>query len=107
MKSLKLVQIVITDDSETANKTGERLIFDVYRSVTSAVQFLNELGIAVKRGTLNRITEFSNTEIKYEVPQDYQEKLMRLCPINRRVSLNEALDNQTAHIGILPMADVF
>ena len=105
MKSLKLVQIVITDDSDTAKKTGQSLIFDVYRSVGSAIRFLNELGIAVKRGTLNRIAEFSRTEIKYEIPYEHQEKLMHLCPINRRVSLDQALDNQTAHIGILPMVD--
>ena len=105
MKSLKLVQIIITDDSDTAKKNDQHLIFDVYRSVGSAIRFLNELGIAVKRGTLDRITEFSKAEIRYEVPYDYQEKLMRLCPVNRRVFLDQALDNQTARIGILPMVD--
>ncbi len=105
MKNSKLVQIVITDDATEKNQ-GQRIIFDVYRSVNSAVQFLKELGITVSHASLQRVNEFSNNALHFEVNSEYDEKLMKLCPVNRRINLNEALDNQSAHIGILPMVDL-
>src|SRR6185436_1243765 len=106
MKSPKLVQIVITDDYDTTKHQEQRIIFDVYRSVGRATVFLKELGITLNTQALYQLwkhTDNSKIEMRFGIDSNYHEKLMNLCPTDKRLPLSEALDNETAHIGIVPL----
>ncbi|HYV91834.1 MAG TPA: hypothetical protein VE978_08625 [Chitinophagales bacterium] len=108
MRSPKLVQIVITDDHDPTKHPDQRIIFDVYRSVGRATVFLKELGITLNTQALYQLWKRANSakiEMSFGIEADYHEKLMKICPVNKRLPLSEALDNETAHIGILPMVD--
>jgi len=108
MKTPKLVQIVITDDFDTTKHRDERIIFDVYRSVGRAIVFLQELGISLNTQTLYQLwkhADHSKVQMSFRINTDYHEKLMRLCPNNKRLPLNEALEHESAHIGIVPIMD--
>ena len=108
MRSPKLVQIVITDDYDTTKHQDQRIIFDVYRSVGRATVFLKELGITLNTQALYQLwkhADDSKMGIRFGIQADYHEKLMKLCPVNKRLPLSEALDNESAHIGILPLVD--
>jgi hypothetical protein len=108
MKSPKLVQIVITDDYDTTKHQDQRIIFDVYRSVGRATVFLKELGITLNTQALYQLWKHADNtkiEMSFVINEDYHEKLMNICPVNKRLPLSQALDNESAHIGILPMVD--
>ena len=107
MKSVKQVQIVIKDDDNSKSRK-ERIIFEVNRSVKRAIEFLKEFGISVNQEALYhlwRVPEVSKSEISFEIDPRYHEKLMNLCPVSKKLPLNEALDNESVHIGILPLMD--
>lgn len=108
MKLAKHVQIIITHDAEGRNESEGEIIFDVYRSVDRAIVFLKELGINLRPQSLYHLWKKADTNrnaLSFGIDSSYEQKLMQLCPVNKRVSLNTALDNASAHIGILPMMD--
>src|SRR5437870_852589 len=108
MRSPKLVQIVITDDYDTTKHEDQRIIFDVYRSVARAIVFLQELGITLNEQALYQLWKHADNGkggMRFGIDSNYHEKLMKFCPVNKRLPLSEALDNESAHIGILPLED--
>ena len=108
MKSPKLVQIVITDDSDPTKHRDQRIIFDVYRSVGRATVFLQDLGITLNTQALYQLWKHanrSNGAMSFGINSAYHEKLMKLCPVNKRLPLHEALEHESAHIGIVPIVE--
>ena len=106
MKDIKRVQIVVRDEDSAKNSDG--VIFDAYRSVKRAIVFLKEFGITVKEETLYHLwkqPDLSKSEISFGIQPEYHEKLMNSCPMHKRIPLNQALDKDSAHFGILPFVD--
>ena len=107
MKNLKRVQIIVRDDSHTEQHPDQRIIFDVYRSIKRAVEFFREFGINMKQESLYHLwrNDLTPESVSFGINPEYHEKLMRLCPANKKISLNDALDQDSAHFAIQPLLD--
>ena len=107
MKFVKRVQIVIRDD-DAEKKPDQRIILEFCQSIKKAIEFLKEFGITVTHQALYhlwKLPDFTNSEISFVIHPEYHEKLMNLCPSQKKVPLDEALDKDSAHIGVIPMTE--
>jgi hypothetical protein len=99
---------VIRDDYDIKKNPDQRVIFEVYRSIKRAIEFLKEFGIHVTQETLYqlwRLPNLADNEISFSINPEYHEKLMKVCPSKKKIPLDDALDKNSAHIGILPFLD--
>ena len=72
--------------------------------INRAIVFLKDLGIQLEHRTLYGLWRLPH-EMRFRIGEDVEQKLMLLCPIHKRVPLNDLLDNKTVLIDILPLFD--